>query len=93
MPEESPPNIIVCVNRRLGHNRPSCAGRGSEAIADALEAAAAERGVEVTRLKCFGRCDEGPNLRIRGGRFFRGASLEDVPAIVDEAVDGGPAKG
>ena len=85
VPDQPVATVIVCVNRRLGHDKPSCAGRGSEAIADALEAAAAGTGVRVTRLKCFGRCAEGPNVRVRGGRFFRGATLDDVPAILAEA--------
>ena len=75
--------IIVCVNRRLGHDKPSCAGRGSEAIADALEAALGKSPGAVVRIKCFGRCAEGPNARVAaGGRFFRGISLDDVPAMV-----------
>ena len=85
MPE--PPEsvtIVVCVNRRLRHDAPSCAGRGSEDIAAALETAAGE-GITVTRLKCFGRCAEGPNVRIRGGAFFRGCTLEDVPRIIAAA--------
>ena len=98
---DQPPTIIVCVNRRLGHGKPSCAGRGSEAIADALQAAAAGSGVAVTRIKCFGRCAEGPNVRVLGGRFFRGATLDDVPAILAaareedgaDAPEGGPDGG
>lgn len=78
----------MCVNRRLGHDKPSCAARGSEAIARALECAAAGTGVTVTRLKCFGRCAEGPNVRIQGGRFFRDARLQQVPAILAEALHG-----
>jgi NADH:ubiquinone oxidoreductase subunit E len=85
--ESLPLTVLVCVNRRLGYDAPSCAGRGSEAIAEALEAAAAGTRVTVTRLKCFGRCGEGPNVRIRGGRFFRGATLEDVPAVISEALE------
>jgi len=84
MPSDEPATVLVCVNRRLP-GKPSCAGRGSEAIAEALEAAAPGCGVRVTRLECFGRCQEGPNVRIRGGRFFRGASLADVPAILAAA--------
>jgi NADH:ubiquinone oxidoreductase subunit E len=76
------PAIVVCVNRRLGHDKPSCAARGSEAIADALDATLRKTGVSVVRIKCFGRCAEGPNARIAGGQFFRGIGLADVPAIL-----------
>ena len=86
MPDPASRTILVCINRRLGHDKPSCAARGSEALARALEAAAAGTGLTVTRLKCFGRCAEGPNVRIHGGRFFRGAGVQDVPRIVAEAL-------
>lgn len=86
VPEPGAATIIVCVNRRSGHDTPSCAARGGEALAQALETAAAGTGVTVTRLKCFGRCAEGPNVRIRGGRFFRGACLDDVAAILTQAL-------
>lgn len=89
MPENPAVTVIVCVNRRLGHGKPSCAGRGSEDIAQALEAAVDGARVQVTRLKCFGRCAEGPNVRIQGGRFFRGATLDDVPAILAAAAETG----
>jgi NADH:ubiquinone oxidoreductase subunit E len=81
--------VLVCVNQRLAHAKPSCGGRGSEAIAQALEQAGARLGVAVVRLKCFGRCAEGPNVRVRGGRFFRGATLGDVEAILAEALCAG----
>jgi len=89
VPDQPPATIIVCVNRRLGHDKPSCAERGGEAIAEALEAAAAGTGVAVTRLRCFGRCAEGPNVRIHGGRFYRGATVDDVPAILARALGRG----
>jgi len=78
--------LLVCINSRLTGDKPSCAGRGSEALAQALERALVERQVPVSlrRIKCFGRCYEGPNVRLApGGWFWRGASLDDVPAIID----------
>jgi NADH:ubiquinone oxidoreductase subunit E len=39
--------------------------------------------VSVVRIKCFGRCAEGPNARIAGGQFFRGIALADVPAMIE----------
>lgn len=78
-------SVIVCINQRFGPNQPSCAGRGSNAIADALDAALQTSACEVTRIKCLGRCTEGPNVRIApGGKFFRGASLDDIPSIIAE---------
>jgi len=73
------PTIIVCVNRRLRHDTPSCAERGSEALADALEAQMPGTGASLVRIKCFGRCADGPIVRIApGGRFFTEASIDDV---------------
>ena len=76
--------ILVCVNRRLGPHSVSCAARGSEAIAQALERALAARGTGlcVRRIHCFGRCAEGPNLRLApGGSFRRGVRPGDVDDI------------
>jgi len=60
----SEPELLICVNERFGHHKPSCAGRGSVAIAQALRSELAARGVvvEVREFYCFGRCAEGPNL-------------------------------
>jgi (2Fe-2S) ferredoxin len=86
--ESRPKTVIICVNHRSDHDKPSCSGRGSVAIAQALDAALSGSGVSVTRIKCFGRCLEGPNLRIApGGRFFRGVSLDDVPMVVAALED------
>lgn len=77
------PTIIVCVNQRLRHDTPSCAQRGGEAIADALEARIPGTGASLVRIKCFGRCADGPIVRIApGGRFFTQASLDDVPDML-----------
>lgn len=85
------PTIIVCVNRRLRHDTPSCAERGSEAIADAVEAQMPGTGASLVRIKCFGRCADGPIVRIApGGQFFTEASIDDVPEILEalkQAVD------
>ncbi len=81
--------LLVCINSRLAGDKPSCAGRGSEQLADALEQALVERGLAVAlgRIKCFGRCHEGPNVRLApGGRFWRGAGLRDVTAIIDHVA-------
>ena len=77
------PTIIVCVNRRLRHDTPSCAERGSEAIADALDEALSGTDASLVRIKCFGRCAQGPIVRIApGGQFFKEARIEDVPLMV-----------
>ena len=84
---DTPHTFAICVNRRLGSDKASCAARGSEQIADALEAGVRERGlaVEIERIVCFGQCQVGPNGRlIPGGNFHKGMTIEDVPALLDE---------
>ena len=81
------PTVLVCVNRRPA--QPCCAAKGSEKIVARLEERAAERGLEVDvdRSICFGRCQEGPNVKVLGGAFFHEANVDDADAILDAAVD------
>lgn len=84
---ETPRTFAICINRRFGSDKASCAARGSEQIADQLEAGIRERGlnVQIERLVCFGLCMDGPNGRlIPGGAFLKGMTLDDVPALLDE---------
>lgn len=84
---DAPHTYAICVNRRFGTDKPSCAGRGSELIADALESGVKERGIDVKieRLVCFGMCMDGPNGRlIPGGAFQKGIKKEEVPGVLDE---------
>jgi (2Fe-2S) ferredoxin len=86
---DQPHTFAICVNRRLGADKPSCAARGSELIADAMEAGIRARAIPVTleRLVCFGLCMDGPNARlIPGGAFHKGIKKEDVPALLDKLV-------
>ena len=85
--EQRPRTVLICVNRRFGTDQPSCAARGSVAIADALEAGVRARriDIETERLRCFGQCPYGPNLRLApGGSFFHRVSIEDVPRVLDD---------
>jgi (2Fe-2S) ferredoxin len=83
------PELWVCVNWRYGGPKPSCAGQGSEKIADAFERAFAERGLDVklVRSPCQSACDRGPTVRlIPGPVLYLGTRLEDVPAVVDKVA-------
>ena len=75
-------DLFICVNQRM--TAASCAGRGSVAIAEAIEAAIAERElpIDVHRIHCFGRCEMGPNVRLLGHPFFEQITLEDVEPIL-----------
>lgn len=78
--------LIICTHHRIDPRRSSCGGSGSEALAEQLEQAFAERGIDlgIERVECLGACGEGPNMRLApGGPFFRGvdeATLEGVIA-------------
>jgi (2Fe-2S) ferredoxin len=78
--------LWICVNRRYGGHRPSCAARGSQALCDAFERAFAERGIDikVTRSPCQNACEAGPSVRlIPGPVLFQGTLIDDVPTVVD----------
>ena len=79
--------MLICINRRYRGDQPSCAQRGSEALADAIEAGVAARRIDikVERIKCLAQCTKGPTVRLApGGRFMLGTTLGDVQAILDE---------
>lgn len=85
--------LLVCVNPGVRYDRPACGRRGSVAIADALEQGIRDRGIEIAveRIRCFGWCTRGPNLRIEGGPALYGVTLDDVPRILDALA--GPEPG
>ncbi len=45
--DERPHTILICVNRRFKADEPSCAARGSFAIAEAIERGVRERRIEI----------------------------------------------
>lgn len=83
----APHVILVCINRRFRGDQPSCAARGSEAVADAIEAGIVERNIDVRleRSICMGQCTKGPTVRFApGGRFNLGTNLDEVPVMLEE---------
>ena len=62
------------------------AGGGAEAIAEALESGIQDRGfpAELTRVHCFGRCNNRPTRRIVGRPFRHRVTLNDVKPLLDE---------
>ncbi len=80
-------SIVICINHRYKLNNPSCAARGAEQIAAALEQQLNQAclNILVQRIDCMGQCERGPNLRIApGGRFYHGVTMEDLPDIIAE---------
>lgn len=82
MPEQAPVTLVACVKTRQPGS-PSCGGRGSEALIQALKSHLVSHGqpVDVAEVQCLGRCAQGPNLRIKGGPFFSGVTAQRFEAI------------
>lgn len=84
-----PATVYVCTNLRMSGN--SCAGHKSKSVLKALQSRADERAlaggalVHVCPSVCMGYCTEGPNVKIIGGSFHHGVSIEDIDKILDEA--------
>ena len=82
-----PVRLIVCVNRRLGAGQRSCAGNGSFGYLRRARELIAAAGLEVPVVEqvCFGKCQQGPVMRIApGGRFFTEVDESALPEIVRE---------
>ncbi|MBF0628202.1 MAG: (2Fe-2S) ferredoxin domain-containing protein [Magnetococcales bacterium] len=76
-------SVVVCIKDRVGA-APSCAQGGGVELANLLERELAPLEVPVKRLLCFGRCNEGPNVRIApGGAFFTRMDRERVGEVVE----------
>ncbi len=81
-----PAKLLVCVNPISGSNKPCCGGRGSERLAEALEAGVRARRIDVAveRIHCLNKCHDGPSMRFApGGSFLLGVQDGDLPAILD----------
>ena len=81
-----PTALLICVNHRFGTDKPSCAARGSLAVAEAVETGVAQRRIDlaVERIICLGQCTKGPSMRLApGGEFLLGVDLVQVPGILD----------
>lgn len=81
------PRLVVCINRRLADDKPSCAARGSERLAERLGDGISRRGLaaELQTVYCMGRCEQGPNVRIApGGRTYRRVGEDDIEPVLDD---------
>ena len=81
-----PTKLLICVNRRFKADEPSCAARGSVAVAEALEQGVAGRriDIQVERIVCLSHCTEGPTVKLVPGRFILGTTEDMVGGILDE---------
>ncbi len=81
-----PKKILICVNRRFDSDEPSCAARGSFAIAEAIERGVGDRRIDIAveRYICFGQCTKGPTVKLVPGDFILGTTPDMVPGILDD---------
>ncbi|MGB0683298.1 MAG: (2Fe-2S) ferredoxin domain-containing protein [Magnetovibrionaceae bacterium] len=85
-----PRKLLICTNRRFRSDSASCAQRGSEGLADRIEAEVASRGIKLTieRINCLGQCTNGAAMRLApGGKFFLNVRDTDLADIVKELED------
>ncbi|MGZ9130693.1 MAG: (2Fe-2S) ferredoxin domain-containing protein [Candidatus Binatia bacterium] len=81
--------LFVCTNRRpAGHEKGSCAARGSEKVHQALKELLKARGLaprkaRVCAASCLDQCSAGVTILVEPDHFFYGHVTEsDVPEIV-----------
>ncbi len=82
----TPKTILICVNRRFDSDEPSCAARGSFAIAEAIERGVRDRRIDIAveRFICFGQCTKGPTVKLAPGDFILGTTPDMVAGILDD---------
>jgi (2Fe-2S) ferredoxin len=87
--------LFVCTNRRdAGHEKGSCAEKGSEEVRLALKEELAARGLAKVKARacsasCLDQCSSGICVLVEPDHFFYGrVSLADVPEIVDALASG-----
>ncbi len=82
----TPKTILICVNRRFDGDEPSCAARGSVAIAEAIERGVRDRRIDIAveRFICFGQCTKGPTVKLAPGDFILGTTPDMVAGILDD---------
>ena len=87
--------LFVCTNRReAGHEKGSCADKGSEEIRLALKEQLAARGLAKLNARacsssCLDQCSSGVCVLVEPDHFFYGhVTLADVPEIVEGIARG-----
>lgn len=75
--------ILVCTQfRSAGSN---CAAKHLGLLPDMLRDAFASANVscEVGEIKCFSRCNEGPNVKLHpDGKFWSHVDADSIPEII-----------
>lgn len=84
-------HVFFCTNERPeGHERGSCARKGSEKLRNYMKARAKELGIKRVRVNasgCLDRCELGPTVVIYPeGVWYRCETAEDVDAVLERHV-------
>jgi (2Fe-2S) ferredoxin len=87
-------HVFCCTNERpAGHERGSCAARGSLRLRNYMKARAKELGLTDVRINtsgCLDRCELGPTMVVYpDGIWYRYRTLADVDEILSRHVIGG----
>jgi (2Fe-2S) ferredoxin len=58
-------SILVCTNKRINPNQPSCGAKGGQSLQEKLKYEVEKAGIEINikEIQCLGECESGPNLR------------------------------
>jgi|SRR5688572_14190960 (2Fe-2S) ferredoxin len=80
-------HIFCCTNRRSdGHERGSCAQKGSENLRNYMKSRAKELGLPNTRVNsagCLDRCELGPVVVVYPeGTWYRCSTKEEVDEVL-----------
>ncbi len=87
-------HIFVCCNRRPdGHERGSCAAKGSEKLRDYMKVRVKELGIPNVRVNsagCLDRCELGPCMVIYPeGVWYKFETTSDIDRIVEAHLQNG----
>ncbi len=87
-------HVFVCMNERPeGHERGSCARKGSVQLRNYMKARVKELGIEKTRINqagCLDRCELGPTLVVYPeGIWYKAETAEDIDEIISEHLQNG----
>ena len=91
-------HVFVCMNERPeGHERGSCARKGSVQLRNYMKARVKELGIDKTRINqagCLDRCELGPTMVVYPeGVWYRCETKEDIDEVLQtHLVDGGRVK-
>jgi (2Fe-2S) ferredoxin len=80
-------HVFCCTNRRAdGHERGSCAAKGSEQLRNYMKSKAKELGIPSTRINgagCLDRCELGPVVVVYPeGIWYRCETKQDIDEVL-----------